>query len=210
MNAYEAIKEAIIQGKFEPGMRLAEENLAQAFGISRTPIREAIQRLEMDGLVTPLKRGVAVSSFSKQDIRQIYDLRALLEGYAAREAAVHREIDDICVLRESLAIFSEVIAGKAEIGIVMAENRRFHDGIVRASKNEHLSFHLSKLTVLPLVYQSFHWYGEREIQLSLFAHETILAAVEAQDGERARTAMLEHIYQGRDFALKHMCSGELV
>ena len=88
--AYEAIREAILSGRFLPGQRLVADELAQEFGTSRMPIREALQRLENAGLVsiTP-HRGAVVSELSEQEIVEIYHIRAVLEGLAARLAAPH-------------------------------------------------------------------------------------------------------------------------
>lgn len=209
MSAYTHIKAAIIQGIYEPGMRLTEEYLANEIQTSRTPIREAIQHLEAEGLITPLKKGVIVRSFTKEDIQQIYDLRGLLEGYAVSHAARNRTSENLVVLENSLTSFSGLIQKEYQpknsiVNKIMQENTTFHEAILASSKNEHLQFLLSKVIVLPLVFRSFYWYSKEETINSFKSHQTIYQAIKDQDIDRARTAMLEHIYQGRDCALKNI------
>jgi DNA-binding GntR family transcriptional regulator len=209
MNAYEFIKNAIIQGTYEPGKRLTEEYLANELKVSRTPIREAVKQLEAEGLITPLKRGVIVRQFSKKDIRQIYDLRALLEGYAASQAAFYHTNDDIKKMIHSNLNFTETLkeCKNDDLSIVneiMNVNNKFHGAVLSATKNEHLRFQLSKVVVIPLVFRSFYWYNHQELIRSLGLHQTILDAIQNRDHNRAKTAMLEHVYQGRDHVLRHI------
>jgi DNA-binding GntR family transcriptional regulator len=209
MDAYKYIKEAIIHGKYEPGMRLGEESLARELKLSRTPIREAIKQLESEGLVTPLKRGVSVRHFTREDIQQIYDLRTLLEGYAASQAALHRTDEDIEKMKEANSRYEEAIERYKESDLnsikeIVNFNQQFHEAIISACKNPHIYFHLSKVVVVPLVFRSFYWYDSFELKRSLEVHKTILSAIQNQDSERARVAMTEHIYQGRDQVLAHL------
>ena len=210
MDPYSHIKDAIITGKYEPGERLTEESLANALNISRTPIREAIKQLESDGLVTPLKRGVIVRRFTKEDVRQIYDLRALLESYAASQAAYYRSEYDIEQMVDTNVKYSETIErltnkhDTSHIHEIVKLNQMFHDTILKAARNEHLHFHISKVVVLPLVFRSFYWYDKMELMRSLEFHQTILKAIKNRESERAKIAMQEHIYHGRDHVLNHL------
>ena len=209
MDAYEYIKDAIILGKYEPGMRLGEETLAKELNISRTPIREAIKQLEAEGLVVPLKRGVGVRNFTKEDIREIYDLRSLLESYAASQAAMNRTDADLDELKLANELYEEAIQDNLQsdmvrIRKVVRVNQQFHEAIVSAAKNRHLHFHISKVIVVPLVFRSFYWYTDFQLQQSLEVHKIIFEAIENKEPERARIAMHEHIFQGRDNVLKHL------
>lgn len=209
MNAYNFIKDGIIQGKYQPGMRLTEEYLAQELKISRTPIREAIKQLKTEGLIIPLKKGVSVRDFTKEDIRQIYDLRTLLEGYSAAQAAASRTEEDLIKLAEANSLYEEAINQYVEgdfeqIVKIVEMNQLFHDAIISASKNQHIHFHISKVVVVPIVFRSFYWYSKEKLKRSLDYHKIILNAIECRDTERARIAMHEHIYQGRDQVLTHL------
>ncbi|MGE7667670.1 GntR family transcriptional regulator [Ureibacillus composti] len=209
MNAYEYIKEAIIHGNLEPGMRLAEESLAKEMSISRTPIREAIKQLESEGLVIPLKRGVKVRHFTEEDVKQIYDLRSLLEGYAASQAAIYRTQKHINEMEKANQLLENAIDRFIEKDLnytndIVNSNHYFHEAVIAASNNAHIQFHISKVVVLPLVFRSFHGYNHSQLRRSLEFHKTILTAIKNNEPERARISMQEHIYTGRDHVLEKM------
>jgi DNA-binding GntR family transcriptional regulator len=92
----------------------------------------------------------------------------------------------------------------------MEVNNQFHKAVLHASQNEYLSFHISKVTVLPLVFRSFYRSNKQQLKRSLELHETILSAIFEQDPERAKTAMSEHIYQGRDHVIRHIEENEFI
>ena len=209
MYAYDFIKDAIIQGKYEPGMRLAEESLAKEMNLSRTPVREAIKQLESEGLVVPLKRGVSVRHFTKEDIRQIYDLRTLLEGYGASQAAINHTAEDLKRMEKANFLYEEAISQYIEADMesikkIVDVNQEFHNAIITASKNSHIFFHISKVVVVPVVFRSFYWYNHFQLQQSLEVHKIIFQAIKNKEPERARIAMHEHIFQGRDHVLRHL------
>lgn len=210
MNPYEYIKNEIITGNLHPGQRLTEEALAGKLQVSRTPIREAFKQLEADGLIIPYKRrGYIVREFSVEDIRQIYNLRALLESHGASEAALYRTEDELEQMHQRNLSYEKAIGrlNKSDISTIkdiQQENLKFHEEIFKATKNEHLRSHIAKVVVVPLVFRSFYWYNERQLLRSLEVHYTILKAIENQEPERAKIAMQEHIYQGRDDVLIHL------
>ncbi|HZG71819.1 MAG TPA: GntR family transcriptional regulator [Chondromyces sp.] len=209
MDAYNYIKDAIILGKYEPGMRLGEETIAKELNLSRTPIREAIKQLEAEGLVVPLKRGVGVRRFTKEDIREIYDLRSLLESYAASQAAINRTKADLFELETANKLYEKAITDSIQsdmssIREIVKMNTRFHEAVVSAAKNKHLHFHISKVVVVPIVFRSFYWYTDFQLKQSLEVHKIIFEAIKNNEPERARIAMHEHIFQGRDNVLKHL------
>ncbi|MDQ0256304.1 DNA-binding GntR family transcriptional regulator [Evansella vedderi] len=205
MDPYEFIKNAIITGKYKPGLRLTEEFLAKEIAVSRTPVREALKRLKFDGLVTSLNRGLMVREFTKNDVKQIYDLRALLESFAAKEAALSRDEEDLLEMERLINEFESLLEcdlGNEEITRkIMDNNSRFHDTVIRASKNEHLHFHISKVVVLPLVFVSFYWFNRKDIQRSYEAHAKLFDAIRNRDFEKAMVVMQDHIFTGRDFVL---------
>lgn len=210
MVPYQKIKDAIITGEIEPGKRLTEEALAEKFNVSRTPIREAIKQLETEGLVIPYKRrGVIVREFSLKDIREIYNLRALLESYGAGEAAIHRTEKQILTMEMTNKKYEEAIYQSVRTKIhrikqIQEANQTFHRAIFLASQNEHLVAHIDKVVVLPLIYRSFYWYSEQQLEQSLKMHKIILQAIKDKEIDRAKIAMHEHIYQGRDHVIKNV------
>jgi DNA-binding GntR family transcriptional regulator len=209
VDAYDFIRNAIIEGDYEPGQRLTEEALAAELNLSRTPIREAIKKLETEGLVISLKRGVSVRTFHREDIRQIYDLRALLEGYAVCQAAMYRTKRDLEEMTTINRLYFHAIEQRDPSASVRGKevvrlNNKFHEAVLQASKNEHISFLISKVVVVPLVFRTFYWYERQEMIRSSNDHQTILEAIRNQDPDRAKTAMQEHIYKGRDHVLLHL------
>lgn len=208
MDAYQHIKNGILEGIHAPGQRLTEDFLAAELNLSRTPIREALRRLEAEGLVTTSGRGVSVRAFSTQDVRQIYELRALLEGYAAEHAAVWRDKNDLVQFQLANERFASAVSAARtqtpDIREFVEANRLFHEGVLAACKNQHIYFLISKVVVLPLVFRSFYWYDGDAFQISLEYHETIFRAILHHEPERARSAMVEHIYRGRDHVVRHI------
>jgi DNA-binding GntR family transcriptional regulator len=209
MDAYESIKTLIVEGDLQPGLRLTEEFLSAELNTSRTPIREALKRLEAEGLVTPVKkRGVEVRVFTTDDVRQIYDLRALLEGYAATHAALLRTDEQIAEMTEAVENYEKTIQSfsdtRKSIQDIVYYNGMFHRAVHASANNPHLDFMMSKVIVLPLVFRSFYWYSMHEISDSLSAHKQILRAIASKDPDWARAAMSGHIYRGRDHVLGHI------
>ncbi|MFD1038397.1 GntR family transcriptional regulator [Virgibacillus byunsanensis] len=212
MNPYESIKNAIILGKYEPGSRLTEESLAKELSVSRTPIREALKSLESDGLIISLSRGMMVRQFSYEDIKQIYDLRSLLESYAAKLAANNRDKEDLEKMDSLVDEFSSLLENdlkeKSITKQIMNNNSDFHNAIIKASKNDYLNFHISKVVFLPLVFSSFYWYDRKDIERSFETHVRLIEAIRNRDSDRALVSMQDHIFTGRDFVLSSVESSK--
>lgn len=202
------LRRAILEGEYGPNERLIEEQLAERLGVSRTPVRQALTMLEAEGLVEiEPNKGATVCSFGVEDVREIYDLRAVLEGHAARRAAGSVSGEELGRLA-ALADEMEGLAGhyandhEAEIRRLVALNQEFHGTIVAASRNGRLRRMVQRTVQVPLVYKAFFWYGPRERAISDHYHRQILKALGAGDGERAEIVMREHVYEGRDFVIR--------
>src|SRR5216683_3073383 len=127
--ATELIREAILDGRLEPGSRLKEEELARELGISRTPVREALLILQAEGLVDAApNRGAVVRSHDADDLEDLYQLRALLEGYAARRAAANISEAAVAGLRASCERFESLI--ESDVQELVKENLLFHNVIL--------------------------------------------------------------------------------
>lgn len=207
LDAYAEIRARILSGTFRPRERLIEERLARELGMSRTPIRQALTRLEAEGLVTLIpNRGAIVCSYTVEDVIEIYDLRALLEGHAARRAASEitpGEVNRLRQLVEEMEGFAlERFASHEEaVRWFTTRNNEFHHLIHWASRNQRLVKLLSRTIQIPLVYRSFFGYAPREYALSNYYHRKVLQALEQKDGDQAEVLMRAHIYQGRSFVL---------
>jgi DNA-binding GntR family transcriptional regulator len=195
--ATELIREAILDGRLEPGSRLKEEELARELGISRTPVREALLMLQAEGLVeTAPNRGAVVRTHDAEDLVDLYQLRALLEGYAAHRAATRIGPEDIQLLRESCDRFDAIAEG--DVRELVKENLLFHSAIHAAAGSARLSRMMRRVIELPLVYKSYVWYSPDQRRISAHYHRQITHALSVGDAERAELVMREHIFEARD------------
>lgn len=202
--AADLIRTAIVEGRLAPGQRLKEEELARSLGISRTPIREALLVLQTEGLIEASpNRGATVPSYDLGDLQDMYDLRALLEGHAARRAAGRIGEEQLAVLRESCVRF-ERRAANSDARELVAENMLFHETIHAASGNRRLGTVLRQTIAIPLVYRSYIWYSPEETLRSLQHHVALVAALERRDADGAEGVMREHVLEARDVLVAHM------
>jgi DNA-binding GntR family transcriptional regulator len=202
----ERLRALILTGEYGPDERLIEEQLAERLGVSRTPVRQALTMLEAEGLVEIApNRGATVCSFSIEDVWDIYDLRAVLEGHAARRAAGRIEQRELERLRE-LAGEMEGLPGRfddheEEIRALVVLNQEFHGTIVQASRNRRLEHLINRTVELPLMFKAFFWYTPHERNISNHYHRRILESLENGDADRVEITMREHVYEGRDFVI---------
>jgi DNA-binding GntR family transcriptional regulator len=203
----ERLRILILTGEYGPDERLIEEQLAERLGVSRTPVRQALTMLEAEGLVEIApNRGATVCSFSIEDVWDIYDLRAVLEGHAARRAAGRIGVPELQRLRE-LAGEMEGLPGRfddheEEIRTLVALNQEFHGTIVQASRNKRLERLINRTVEIPLMFKAFFWYTPHERTISNHYHRQILESLEKGDADRAEIIMREHVYEGRDFVIE--------
>jgi len=201
------LRRSILEGEYGPDERLVEGQLAGKLGVSRTPIRQALTMLEAEGLVEIApNKGAVVCSFSVEDVWDIYDLRAVLEGHAARRAATRIAAEELVRLGALAREMEGLARGRTqdheeEIRRLVALNNEFHGIIIEASRNRRLLRLVRRTVEVPLVFKAFFWYGQRERDISNHYHRQILGALESGDGERAEIIMREHVYEGRDFVI---------
>jgi DNA-binding GntR family transcriptional regulator len=202
--ATELIREAIIDGRLEPGRRLKEEELARELGISRTPIREALLMLQTEGLVDAVpNRGAMVRVHTPEDLDDLYQLRALLEGYATRRAATRITDEQVEALRASCDRF-EALDSDKELRELVRENMLFHSTILDLAGSRRLASMVRRVIELPLVYKSYIWYSPDQKRISAHYHRQIVTALAARDSERAELIMKEHVFEARDLLVAHL------
>ncbi|MCB1342511.1 MAG: GntR family transcriptional regulator [Pseudooceanicola sp.] len=189
-DAYSLILEAIDSGLYRPGDRLVESELADRFGMSRTPVREALQRLETQSLLARDGRSLIVASLDHNQMGELYVVRRELEGLAARLAAQHANAEEIDVLR------GMVLADDALVNDPRAlarANRRFHKQIQLASHNRYL------VQQLDLVHRSMALMATTSLAaqgrgaMAQAEHKAIVEAIAARDGAAAERALQDHI-----------------
>lgn len=189
-DAYDLVLDAIDHGVFRPGDRLVESELADRFGVSRTPIREALQRLEAQSVLTRDGRSLVVSSLDHDQLGELYVVRAELEGLAARLAAQHAATEEVRVLWDLVRRDRALTADPARLA---RANKVFHRQIHLASHNRYLVQQLDMVhrTMALLATTSLAVDG-RGVR-ALDEHEDIVRAIEARDGDAADAAIRRHI-----------------
>lgn len=199
-DAYDLILDAIDVGMYKPGDRLVESELAERFGVSRTPIREALQRLETQSLLSRDGRSLIVASLDHNELAELYVVRSELEGLAARLAAQHATPEELLILREMVEADRESLDDPAALS---RANRRFHKQIHLASHNRFLVRQLDLVhrSMALLASSSLEIGGRREVALT--EHDAIVWAMEARDGPAAEAALQHHISRAFAARLKH-------
>ncbi|WP_128910646.1 GntR family transcriptional regulator [Tropicibacter alexandrii] len=189
-DAYSLILEAIDSGVYRPGDRLVESELAERFGVSRTPIREALQRLETQSLLSRDGRSLIVSSLDHNQMAELYAVRTELEGLAARLAARHATEEEVQVLQEMVEDDKALLGDPAALA---RANRRFHKMIHLASHNRFL------VQQLDLVHRSMALMATTSLaaqgrgEVALGEHQAIVDAVARRDEDAAYKALRDHI-----------------
>jgi DNA-binding GntR family transcriptional regulator len=203
-DAYEALRDAIRGGLLTPGQRIVEAEIARQMEISRAPVREAIRKLEQDGLVQYLpRRGVVVSTLSPEDVSDVYLMRIHLEAYAAKLATSRLTDEELVKLAQHVDGMYECASRNDLIGMI-TEDVEFHTLICRASGSKRLyqlwdSLHPQNWTLLSSLKAS-------ELTLVEIAdrHRAVLAALESREPDRAEAAVRDHITEFAERVLRHL------
>jgi len=198
-DAYTLILEAIDRGIYRPGDRLVESELADRFGVSRTPVREALQRLETQSMLARDGRSLIVASLDHNQLAELYVVRAELEGLAARLAAQHASAEEIRVLR---AMVEEDRRLLGDPGALARANRRFHKQIHLASHNRYLVQQLDLVHRSMALLASTSLAAEGRDAAALAEHDAIIKAIAARDGDAAYDALRTHISRAFETRLK--------
>lgn len=196
---YERIREAIVRGEFAPGEPLGEVALARRYGTSRTPVREALHRLEIEAIVEPTSRGVRVRPSSPEEILDIYEVRITLESAAAKTAASRATELDRARLRTAQKAM--VAIGDSPVERAHA-NRVFHEAIWQASHSPTLVDLLHRLNVHLIRYPSTTLAHGDRWEVVLREHEELLAAIERCDSEAAHRIAEQHMTGAREVRLR--------
>lgn len=198
-DAYELILEAIDIGLYKPGDRLVESELAERFGVSRTPIREALQRLETQSLLARDGRSLIVASLDHNQLAELYVVRAELEGLAASLAAQHAAPEEIRVLREMVEDDRQRLDDPAALA---RSNRRFHKQLHLASHNRYLVQQLDLVHRTMALLATTSLAAEGRSEKAVGEHDAIVSALEARDRDGAHAALKTHISTAFETRLK--------
>jgi DNA-binding GntR family transcriptional regulator len=205
-DAYTLILEAIEAGVYKPGDRLVESDLADRFGVSRTPVREALQRMETQSMLARDGRSLIVASLDHNQLAELYAVRTELEGLAARLAARHATDEEVRVLKSMVAEDKALLGGDPRA--LSRANKRFHKQIHLASHNRFLVQQLDLVHRSMALMTNTSFAAEGRDAPALAEHDEIVAAIEAQDGDAAYAALKAHISKAYETRLR-VDSGEL-
>lgn len=194
----ETLRGRIVAHTLAPGSWIDEQALAAEFGISRTPLREALKVLAAEGLVTmKLRRGAYVTEVSARDLTEVFHLLALLESDAARVVA---RLATPAQLAELNAIHAELEDAVADRDRFFAANERFHMRLLEIADNRWRVQMVSELRKVMKLNRHHSLFKQGRMQASLREHRQIIAALVARDGERAQRLMQQHMAAGREAA----------
>lgn len=198
-SVYSRLHEGIVNGKYPPGESLVETTLAAQFGISRTPVREALRRLEQDGLVERGSRGMQVSRRSPEQILEIYEVRIILETAAARSAAEKRTPLDLMRLEQ---IHEAMLAASPDDPDNLATtNRKFHEVLWAMSHNSTLIDLLKRLHSHLIRYPQTTLSYKNRYQKVLEDHGRLIEAIKNGDSEQAAEIAEQHMTGARNTRL---------
>lgn len=189
-DAYSMILEAIDVGVYKPGDRLVESDLAERFGVSRTPIREALQRLETQSLLERDGRSLIVAALDHNQMAELYVVRRELEGLAARLAAKHATEEEVRVLRDMVTADDALVGDPSALS---RANRRFHKQIHLASHNRYLVQQLDLVHRTMALMATTSLAAEGRGQIAQAEHDRIVRAIEDHDEAEAEAALRDHI-----------------
>ncbi len=188
-DVYWQLRREIVRGELRPNQPLAEIDIAERLNVSRTPVRESMQRLAADGLVISRRRRWLVYEHSKQEIQEIYEVRLALEGYAARLAS--QRISDAQI--EELARLRDSAAADSQMAVRVEHNEIFHNQLVTIAGNERLASTLAHNRNFAFNRQVASLYTRDDLAISQAQHARLVEAVLARDGDTAERTAREHI-----------------
>jgi DNA-binding GntR family transcriptional regulator len=204
--AYSLIRKRILDGAYPPSLRLTEQEVAVATGVSRTPVREALRRLHSEGLVDlAANHGAVVVDWSGQDLDEVFELRALLESWGVARAAERIGPEGLGQLRAlAQQQYRESEARTAGyVDRIGALNSRFHGTLHSFADSPRLSALLPMLIEPPLVRQTISRYERDELLRSAAHHLEIVSALEAGDGHWAAAIMRSHVHAAHNSVMRH-------
>jgi len=206
--AYASLKEAIVKGDLQPGQRLVENALSGRMGISRIPVREAIKKLEQDGLIEKLEKGgFIVKDPTSEEIEETFGIRACLESYAAALAARHMDASTLDRLEGVLNRYRDALKAK-DIAKMTQLNNQLDEIMYRASKSEKLYGLIGNFRDFISRHRKALLNCMEYAAISLSDHEEIVQAMKDRDEEKVEKLVRKHLLRGRDIVIKEIQSGK--
>lgn len=208
--SYLTLRRRLADGTYPAGSRLREEELAAQLGVSRTPIREALRRLDAEGWLRVVpNQGAFAASWSRQDIEEIFDLRALLEAHACEQAAMRPTPAGIAALKAACAAGEASLPATtlAAVEAVSDANVRFHQTIWEMSGQARTRSMLGTLAVPPMILRNFQHFDDANLRRSLAQHREMAAAIASRNPSLAGAVMRAHVEAGKAIFLAGTAQG---
>jgi DNA-binding GntR family transcriptional regulator len=203
---FNTLREAIISGELKPGERLMEVQLAEKMGVSRTPVREAIRKLELEGWVNMVARkGAQVAGLSLKDIMDVLEVRASLDGLATALAAVRMKEDELKELKNVYVQFTSYIE-KDNLSGLIKKDVEFHDIIYRSSRNDKLLQIVNNLREQVHRFRVIYVKDTGSPKGLIKEHLDIIDAISDRDPEKAQRVAYTHIENQKDAVIKSLKS----
>ncbi len=194
--AYIYIRNCLLNGEYSAGARLSEIELSEKCGVSRTPVREALRRLAVEYFVRiEPNRGAFVIDWSREDIMDMFEMRSMMEGLAARKASERASDAHVTKMRGIIDEIDEIVqaAGPTMRDDFLTLNRQFHDAIFEASGSPKLTEIISRFVEQAVIVRTAAQYSVSDIAHSNQQHKELLSAIETRNGALAETVMRAHI-----------------
>jgi DNA-binding GntR family transcriptional regulator len=201
---YHSIKKMIFEGKYKPGERIVETQLAKEFNVSKSPIREAIRILEKEGLIVVKgKSKIVVYEPTLRDVKEIYFCRMALESFAVgltTEIATDAELDE---LEKTLQKTEQVIqVGQTEANTIISLNESFHTLIIKYTQNLRLQKQVDDIKSLMYLFRIYNFQGENRAETILQQHRVIFSYMKNREAEKASKAMIDHLQVDLDHLME--------
>lgn len=200
---FEHLETDILSGKYQKGESLTESKLSAELGVSRTPIREALRRLEQEHLIEEAPKGVVVVGISEKDLEDIFTVRLKLEGPVAAMAALNYTDEQLAIIREALE-FQEFYLNKNDPDRIKSMDSRFHETIYKMSGSTVLYDVLEPLHKKILKYRKASVSNTSRAEASVAEHRAIYEALAARDSQKVERLVTEHLMN----AYHHICKKE--
>ena len=211
---YVRLRDAIVSGALAPDVRLYEQRLAANLGVSRTPVREALAMLDVEELVvSENNRGTVVRRISYEEVRETYEVRAVVEGYAARLAAGRMSRGQLAELKALDEQMKQAINGcgkprEEQVNELGRLNAEFHQVVATAAGNRVLGRTVGFLLNTPLYARAYHAYADLSKRASISDHGRMIELLATGDPDLCEQFWREHLYRGRDYMIEHLDTAE--
>lgn len=199
----EELRQAIFKGKIKPGDRLVETTIADGMGVSRTPVREALRQIELEGLAENMPRkGTVVKGITKEEALDIYDVRAVMEGLATKLCCLNISRKDILELKNVIKEMEISLNSKDVDNFILLHNK-WNDIILTSSNNKYLIRSINQINEYLSMLRSISLYTDESRRVALKEHKEILDAIEAGDENLSEALVKKHVENAKNRFLNY-------